>query len=62
MTTLYTVLEVCALLAVIIIPLGGPQKKTTKTTPHQISNILVNEEGYLEYAVDHDTDQHHPVL
>jgi len=61
MTTLYTVLEVLALLAVIIIPLGGPQKKTTKTS-HQISNILVNEEGYLEYAIDHDTDQHHPVL
>jgi hypothetical protein len=61
MTTLYTVLEVLALLAVIIIPLGGPQKKPAKT-PHQISNILVNEEGYLEYAVDHDTDQHHPVL
>jgi hypothetical protein len=61
MTTLYTVLEVCALLAVIVIPLGGPQKKKTKTL-HEISDILVNEEGYLEYAVDRGNDQHHPVL
>jgi hypothetical protein len=61
MTTLYTVLEVCALLAVIVLPLGGPKRRAIKTQTG-ISNILVNEEGYLEYSVDHDTDQHHPVL
>jgi len=60
MTTFYTVLEIAALLGVILIPLSGPKKKKINKV-NELSNISVNEAGYLEYISDHDED-HQPVL
>ena len=50
MTTFYTVIEVLALLACIIIPLAGP-RTTAKKKPaaRELSDIAVNENGYLEH-------------
>lgn len=61
MTTIYTVLEIAALLGVILIPLNGPKKKKKITNVNELSNISVNEAGCLEYIIDHDKD-HEPVL
>jgi hypothetical protein len=47
MTIIYTVLEIAALLAIIIIPLAGPKKKQVKRI-NEVSNIAVNENGFLE--------------
>jgi hypothetical protein len=50
MTTFYTVIEVLALLACIIIPLAGPRKTAKKKQPaRELSDIAVNDKGYLEH-------------
>jgi hypothetical protein len=62
MTTIYTVLEVSALLIVIILPLAGPKKKKeTKTTSVELSDLAVNENGYLESLSEKDHSDHFPV-
>jgi hypothetical protein len=48
MTTVYIILKVIALLGVILAPLAGPEQKKEKT-PIGLSNICVNEGGFLEY-------------
>lgn len=59
MTTIYTVLEVSALLIVIVLPLAGPKKKKeTKGKPVELSDLAVNENGYLESLSEKD---HFPV-
>jgi len=59
MTAFYIVLKVCALIAIIIIPLVGPKKK--KVTPVKtLSNLSVRENGYLEYTASNSLN-HHPV-
>ena len=63
MTTFYLVLEIAALLGVIIFPLSGPKKAKAKIKAKrkpQLSNLHVNENGYLEYIND-DKDHHLPV-
>ena len=50
---LITILEVAALLAIIIVPLGGPSKKNKKSAPKIDKDVsdahyAVNEHGYLE--------------
>ena len=59
MTAFYIILEISALIAIIIVPLGGPKKKKSKS-PAGLSAILVNENGYLEYSGTASAD-HHPV-
>ena len=48
MTTFYIILKVIALLGVILTPLAGPERKKEKA-PKGLSNICVNEGGFLEY-------------
>jgi hypothetical protein len=48
MTTIYILLKVAALLGVIILPLAGPERKKEKPLKG-LSNICVNEGGFLEY-------------
>jgi hypothetical protein len=60
MTTIYTVLEVGALLMVIVLPMRGPKKKKSKqNAPVEISDWAVNENGFLESLSK--TDHHHTV-
>jgi hypothetical protein len=59
MTALYILLKVIALLAVIIVPLIGPKKKKLPATTG-ISDIAVNEEGYLEHYTG-KPGEHYPV-
>jgi hypothetical protein len=63
MATFYLVLEITALLGVIIFPIAGPKVKAkTKNKRPELSNLYVNENGYLEYAQrDDNKDQHLPV-
>ena len=57
MTAFYIALKVCALLAIIIIPLLGPKKKKTPS-PDGLSDLSVNENGFLEvYTADNITHQ-----
>jgi len=57
MTAFYIALKVCALLAIIILPLFGPKKKKTPP-PQGLSDLSVNENGFLEvYVVDNITHQ-----
>jgi hypothetical protein len=61
MITFYTIIEVTILLAVIVLPLSGPrkkQKKLIKGTDKGLSNISVNENGYLEYSSNTPDDHH----
>jgi len=59
MTAFYIALKVCALLAIIILPLFGPKKKKTPS-PQGLSDLSVNENGFLEaYMVD--GIEHRPV-
>ena len=48
MTTIYIILKIAALLGVIILPLAGPETKKEKA-PTGLSNLCVNEDGFLEY-------------
>jgi len=57
MTLFFIVLKISALLAVCIIPLGGPKKAKTLATV-RLSRLAVKENGYLEYATG-DTGGHH---
>jgi len=66
MTTFYTALEVSALIITILLPLAGPKlkaktKKPIKVKPLELSNIHVNEYGYLEYVNDDQKGHHYPV-
>jgi len=61
MTTLYLVIEMVALLGIIIFPLYGPKKNKIKKRAEQLSNLYVNENGYLEYNIKDDKDHHLPV-
>ncbi|NOW97827.1 hypothetical protein [Mucilaginibacter sp. SG564] len=59
MTSIYIILKMVALLAAIIIPLGGPKRKKSASAT-SLSTFAVNEEGYLEhYTID--PVQAHPV-
>jgi hypothetical protein len=59
MTAFYIALKVFALLAIIILPLFGPKKKKTPS-PQGLSDLSVNENGFLEvYTADNIED--HPV-
>jgi len=59
MTTFYTIVEVLALLACIIIPLRGPrQTPKTKQTKPELSNLAVNEKGYLEHLHNIPGEEH----
>lgn len=64
MSTFYLILEISALLGVIIFPLTGPKKagtpKKLKKQKQELSNLYVNENGYLEY-IDNDKNRHHHV-
>ena len=61
MATFYLILEISALLGVIIFPLAGPKKaRAPKKRKQELSNLHVNENGYLEY-IKNDKDSHHPV-
>jgi hypothetical protein len=60
MATFYLALEISALLAVIIFPIAGPKLKAKIKRP-ELSNLYVNENGYLEYSTKDDKDQHLPV-
>lgn len=60
MATFYLTLEIIALLGVIVFPLAGPKKAKTKKRAQELSNLFVNENGYLEYIND-DKDHHHEV-
>ena len=64
MSTFYLILEISALLGVIIFPLAGPKKargpKKLKKHKPELSNLHVNENGYLEY-IRNDKDPHHQV-
>ena len=60
MTTLYLVLEISALLLVIVLPLSGPKKKKNKTTsPAEISEWAIDEDGNLQKYVKAEPDHHH---
>ena len=59
MTAFYIALKICALLAIIILPLFGPTKRKIPS-PQGLSDLSVNENGFLEvYAADNI--EHHPV-
>lgn len=61
MSTFYLTLEISALLGVIVFPLAGPKKfRVKKKRAQELSNLHVNENGYLEYIWD-DKDHHLPV-
>jgi hypothetical protein len=59
MTAFYIVLKISALLLVILLPLFVPQRKK-KESLTGISNLAVNEHGYLEKVAEGFTD-HHPI-
>jgi hypothetical protein len=59
MTAFYIALKVCALLAIIILPLFGPKKKKTPS-PQSLGDLSVNENGFLE-ANTVDNIEHRPV-
>jgi hypothetical protein len=61
MTTIYLVLEICALLLVIVLPLAGPgKKKNNKVARVEISDWAIDENGCLQNFVKAEPD-HHPV-
>lgn len=57
MATFYLILEITGLLGVIIFSLRGPKKARVKKHPQELSDLYVNEHGYLEYIND-DKDHH----
>ena len=57
MTAFYIVLKVSALLAIIVLPLIGPKKKKPLTVK-AMSNLSVNENGYLEHFTGNTLDHH----
>jgi cbb3-type cytochrome oxidase subunit 3 len=59
MTSFYTVLEVIAFIAVIVIPIVGPKRKKNITNA-RTGNLAVNNEGYLE-PITVKIQQHHQV-
>lgn len=60
MATFYLILEISALLGVIIFPLAGQKKARMNHKKQELSDLYVNEKGYLEYVND-DKDHHLPV-
>lgn len=61
MSTFYLVFEICALLAVIIVPSFGPKHNKAKKDSNEKSDLYVNEDGLLEYWGS-NKDDHHPVI
>jgi hypothetical protein len=59
MASIYIILKIVALLAVIVIPLAGPKRKKVATTVG-VGKFAVNEEGYLEHYTGSPV-QAHPV-
>ena len=59
MASIYIILKIVALLAIIIIPLVGPKRKKAATTTG-MGKFAVNEEGYLEDYTSNPV-QAHPV-
>ncbi len=57
MASIYIVLKIVALLAVIVIPLAGPKRKKTAIITG-VSKFAVNEEGYLEHYIDKPVQSH----
>jgi hypothetical protein len=57
MITIYLVLKISALLAVMLLPLGSPKKKK-KGYFIEISNWVVNEDGQLEHLTKILPDHH----
>ena len=53
MITFYIVLKISALFAVLLLPLIGPKKQKASIL-QEISNLFVNENGYLETLTGHD--------
>ena len=60
MNTIYLILEITGLIAVIVIPMAGPKKKKTpKTTTVEISDWAIDENGRLESYIQAEPDHHH---
>lgn len=57
MLTISTLLKLFALLAVIVLPLIG-SKRRKNTGVDAVSNIVINNEGYLEYAGSNHSNKH----
>jgi hypothetical protein len=56
MITLLLAFKVSALLATIILPLGGPKTKKARKPP-ELSGLSVNANGFLEYFAGPGTDR-----
>jgi len=60
MNTIYLILEITGLIAVIVLPMAGPKKKKSqKTTTVEISDWAIDENGRLETYVKAEPDHHH---
>ena len=59
MSTFYLILEITGLLGVIIFPLAGPKKARAKKRTQELSDLYVNENGYLQYIRDDKDHQLH---
>ena len=58
MASVYIVLKIAALLAIIIIPLVGPKRKKP-TYATGTGKFAVNEDGYLEHYTGNPVQVHH---
>jgi hypothetical protein len=56
MITILTAIKISALLATIILPMGGPKRKKERSLP-ELSGLSVNANGFLEYFTGPDTDR-----
>lgn len=59
MNELSTVLEIVGLLAIIVVPLFAPSKHKKQEEVTVLSDIAVNEGGFLEYYHLPDENDHH---
>jgi hypothetical protein len=57
MSSVYIILKIAALLAIIIIPLAGPKRKKS-TDAMEAGKFAVNEDGYLEHYIDNPVHPH----
>jgi hypothetical protein len=55
MDTVYTALQISALILAIILPVASRKKKNSAS---EMSNLAVNEKGFLEEIVKDPFDQH----
>jgi Ni2+-binding GTPase involved in maturation of urease and hydrogenase len=58
MATVYLILKVGALLVVMLLPLGGPDKRK-KGTRMKLSDWAVNEKGELVNLIEIEQAKHH---